>query len=337
MIVLTGGGTGGHLAIAKALATELNARKEKVAFIGSTRGQDKAWFEGSSELEATFFLPSQGVVNKKGLAKLKALFEILKLTKQAKEILKNLNAKAVISVGGYSAAPASLAAIMLKTPLFIHEQNAATGRLNSILKPFARAFYSSYDLKNYADYPVRDEFFSSSRVRDELKTVLFLGGSQGAKAINELAIALAPRLKAAGINIIHQCGKGSLEACINGYKNISCEAELFEFSKDMPNIMTRADLAISRAGASSLWELAANALPAIFIPYPHAANNHQLLNAKALSECCAICPQNGDLADADKVWQIINEIDIKELSTKLKQKINPNGTSKLVDMMLAQI
>ncbi|BCX79672.1 undecaprenyldiphospho-muramoylpentapeptide beta-N-acetylglucosaminyltransferase [Campylobacter sp. 19-13652] len=338
MIVLTGGGTGGHLAIARSLAEALKKRGEEIAFIGSTSGQDMAWFDGSGEFSATIFLPSKGVVNKRGLAKISAAFSILKLAIKARSHLKNINAKAVISVGGYSAAPASLAALSLNLPLFIHEQNAAVGRLNSLLKPFARGFYSSYAKGIYTNYPVKDEFFSTARVRSELKTVLFLGGSQGAKAINELAINLYPKLNQIGVKILHQCGKGSIDTVLSKYKNLGAnDVEVFEFSTDMPNLMSKADLAISRAGASSVWELAANALPAVFIPYPYAASDHQRLNALALKDCSKICLQNGSSVDANEIWDIINSLNLKAISMALKEKIKPNGADAIVADVLSKL
>lgn len=339
MIVLTGGGTGGHLAIARSLAQALKNRGEDVAFIGSSSGQDMEWFDGSDEFKSTFFLPSKGVVNKRGLAKVQAGFNILKLAIRARSLLKNLKAKAVISVGGYSAAPASLAGLSLGLPLFIHEQNAAMGRLNSILKPFAKGFYSSYGDGIYTNYPVSNKFFSTARSRSELKTVLFLGGSQGAKAINELAIKLYPEFKQRGIRVLHQCGKGALKAMLDEYKKLGAgnDIEVFEFSKDMPNLMSEADLAVSRAGASSLWELAANALPAIFIPYPYAASDHQRLNALSLKECCKICLQNGANVDETEVLKAIYSMDLARSSAMLKQKIQPNGADTLIDDVLDKI
>ena len=192
MIVICGGGTGGHLAIARSFCEELNRRAIKPIFIGSTSGQDKFWFENDDKFAKKFFLPSSGVVNKRGLAKLKSLTNIISLALKCRQIFKENGVKAVISVGGYSAAPAAISAIISKTPLFIHEQNAVTGKLNKILKPYAKGFFSSYDELSPCPYPVAKKFFDSQRVREELKTILFLGGSQGAKAINELAINLAP-------------------------------------------------------------------------------------------------------------------------------------------------
>lgn len=339
MIVICGGGTGGHLAIAKSFCEELNTRGIKPIFIGSTSGQDKFWFENDENFLQKFFLPSSGVVNKRGFAKLKSLTNIVNLALKCRKIFKQNDVKAVISVGGYSAAPAAIGAIISKVPLFIHEQNAVMGKLNKILRPYAKSFFSSYDEVSPYPYPVAKKFFDSARVREELKTILFFGGSQGAKAINELAINLAPYLKEKGINIIHQCGKNGFDELKRKYDELGfneTNLEIFEFSKEIENKMSKADLAISRAGASSLWELCANALPSIFVPFPYAACNHQFYNAKFLKDkgIAEICLQNGENLDEDEVIRMIENFDLNKSSKALKEILLPNGAKEIIDKIL---
>lgn len=340
-IVICGGGTGGHLAVAKALNEELVSRGCRTIFVGSSSGQDKMWFENDAAFSEKFFLPSSGVVNKKGLGKLFSLFSILNLAFKCRKIFKTQGIKAVVSVGGYSAAPAAFAAIISRTPLFIHEQNAVIGNLNKLLKPLAKGFFSSY-FKPIFSYPVAERFFSSARLRSELKTVIFLGGSQGAAAINSLALKLAPIFKQKGVKIIHQCGKNALEGLQEEYKKLglsSDELELFDFDPKIELKMSRADLAISRAGAGTLWELTANALPSVFVPYPHAANNHQVFNAKFLVDqnLAKFCFQKGGEIDADEMLNLINEMDIAQISSKLSKQIDNGGAGKIADEILKDI
>ncbi|MGP1484613.1 MAG: undecaprenyldiphospho-muramoylpentapeptide beta-N-acetylglucosaminyltransferase [Campylobacter sp.] len=337
MIVISGGGTGGHLAIAKSLSEEFSKRGEQIMFIGSTNGQDKKWFENDEKFSHKVFLPSRGVVNKKGFAKLISLTNIIFLCFKCRQIFKKHNAKAVISVGGYSGAPASFAALICRLPLFIHEQNAVIGKLNKILKPFAKGFFSSY-FSPFYDYPVAAKFFQTARIRNELKTIIFLGGSQGARSINALALKIAPILATKNIKIVHQCGKNELKNLQNEYKKIGISnLDLFDFSNEIELKMQGADLAISRAGASTLWELVANCLPSIFIPYPYAAANHQVFNAKFLVDknLAKFCFQNGDNIDENEVEKIINEINLKEISNGLKNQINQNGAKKITDKILS--
>jgi len=144
MICITGGGTGGHLAIANALKEELNSRDIKPIFIGSQNGQDISWFKGDEGFEQTYFLNSKGVVDKKGFKKIHVLKEVLSSALTCRDIFKTHAIKVVFCVGGYSAAPASFASILTRKSLYIHEQNAVIGTLNRILKPFAKEFFSSY-------------------------------------------------------------------------------------------------------------------------------------------------------------------------------------------------
>lgn len=337
MICIAGGGTGGHLAIARALANELRKREIECIFIGSSNGQDKMWFEKSLLFSHKYFLPSSGVVNKKGIKKLFSLLNILKLAFLCLKIFKEHKIKAVISVGGYSSAPASFAAILARKYFFIHEQNAVIGRLNSLLLRFATGFFSSYHkgfLAKSWDYPVKDDFFAAARKREKLENILFLGGSQGAKAINELALELAPKLKEKNIKITHQCGKNDFESVKAKYDELGIPADVFDFSDKMPEIMNKADLAISRAGASTLWELCANALPAIFVPYPHAASNHQYFNADFLAkqDLAKIIIQSE--ISSQKVLDMIENMDISSISQSLKDKIKSGASKEIIDEIL---
>ena len=282
-ILITGGGTGGHLAIARSLRDAAMKAGHECSFVGSSAGQDRSWFADDTAFTSVRFLNTSGVVNKRGLAKLASLFLSFKAMLQALPLVKK--ADCVISVGGFSAAPASFAAVLLRRPYFIHEQNAAIGRLNRLLRPFSKAFFSSYEEESLVkDYPVRESFFEYAHIRHHVKTIIFLGGSQGARYINELALKLAPLLKEKGIKIIHQAGSLELDKVIEEYKNLDIEAEVFAFRNDVDLLMKESDLAVSRSGASTLWELCASALPAVYIPYPYAAGDHQFYNAQYLLE-----------------------------------------------------
>ncbi|MSN96741.1 undecaprenyldiphospho-muramoylpentapeptide beta-N-acetylglucosaminyltransferase [Campylobacter sp. FMV-PI01] len=335
-IVVTGGGTGGHLVIAKSLGIELKKRGIDAIFIGSLNGQDKFWFENSDIFLKTYFLKSSGVVNKKGFSKIKSILNILKLSFECKKIFKDFNVKAVISVGGYSAAAASFGAFMSRLPLFIHEQNAQIGKLNKILKPFSKAFYSSY-YKPFFPYPIRDEFFNKSRIRKELKKILFLGGSGGAKFINDLALNLAKNLNQNNIKIIHQSGLKDYDRVCEFYSKNNIQADVFAFSDELANKMQKADLCISRSGASSLWELCANGLPSIFIPFPFAANDHQFLNAKFLKDQNLSKIFRQENINESKILDEILNYDLENISLGLMKISNKNGAKTIIDDILNHI
>lgn len=332
-LVFTGGGTGGHLVIALSLAQEAKARGHKVIFIGSTSGQDRQWFGDSSVFEETYFLETTGVVNKKGLGKLGALWKILKAVVESRQIIRASSADAIVSVGGFSAAPAAIAAITMQRPLYIHEQNAVTGKLNTLLRPYAAGFYSSYEEgKNHCDYPVPEGYFANARTRKKVKTVIFLGGSQGAKFINDLALEIAPWLNERGISILHQCGASDEERVKHAYKELGIEAEVYGFTTQIAQLIERSDFAISRSGASTLWELCAARVPAFYIPYPSAAADHQYHNARyVIDHNAGWCERQGE-GMADKLKEAIVS-DIRVKSEALGKLIVRNGAQHIIQMI----
>lgn len=335
MIAITGGGTGGHLVIAKAVKEELNKRGIYPIYIGSTAGQDTSWFENDTGFAHTYFLETKGVVNKKGLQKLFSLLTILRKIFTCNALFKKHRITKVFSVGGYSAAPASMAAILFQKPLYIHEQNAIKGKLNTLLKPFAKTFFSSYETNaTFTSYPVNEAFFEQRRNRTKLHTIIFLGGSQGATFINNLAMQLAPTLHNKGIHIIHQTGKKEFEALEAFYKANGILADVFDFSHDMPAKLAKADFAISRSGASTLWELCATSLPALFIPFPHAAANHQYFNAKMLAEKNLALLEEQHKLNPQTLISHIESLDLNTISSGLYSIIQKGGTQAIVDCLL---
>lgn len=330
-IIMTGGGTGGHLTIIKAVKEHL--QDEKLVYIGSTKGQDQAWFAKDTQFESTHFLLTQGVVNQGILGKIKSLFILFKATLKARKILKANKAKSVFCVGGFSAAPTSFAAITLGIPLVIHEQNAAIGSLNKLLRSRAKAFISSYKTNSPIQaYPIKQEYFDKSRIRTTVNTIIFLGGSQGAKAINELALSLAPTLKEKNIKIIHQAGERNIEEVKKAYKELNIEAEVFGFTTKLSDYMEEADFAIARSGASTLWELSAIACPTLFIPYPYAAGDHQYHNAKFLVDQDVAWIMRENELDIQKVITLLDE-NLQEKSTKLQGMIKKNGAMQIAELL----
>jgi UDP-N-acetylglucosamine--N-acetylmuramyl-(pentapeptide) pyrophosphoryl-undecaprenol N-acetylglucosamine transferase len=328
---MTGGGTGGHLAIIKAVKEELI--DSKLIYIGSTKGQDRDWFEDDKQFDSAYFLDTQGIVNQGLLGKIKSIYMLLKATLQARKILKNSNAKVVFCVGGFSAAPTSLAAKSLKIPIIIHEQNATIGSLNKLLRPYCDAFISSYEKDSpIKAYPIKKEFFEKSRIREEIKTVIFLGGSQGAVAINKLALRIAKRLDERGIKIIHQAGEKNILEVEQLYRDINIEATVFGFTSKLSDYMAQADFAIARAGASTLWELSAIGCPTLFVPYPYAAGDHQYHNAKFLEEqSVAWIMREGDI-NPNKIIKILDE-NIHEKSSKLQELIQKDGALQIANLL----
>ncbi|WP_034583289.1 undecaprenyldiphospho-muramoylpentapeptide beta-N-acetylglucosaminyltransferase [Helicobacter pametensis] len=339
-IAISGGGTGGHLAIARALMLECQKQGIPCIFIGSQSGQDKLWFEHENGFEAVYFLKTSGVVNQRGLGLFKTLSSQFSAFIEAQKILKKHNTSCVFSVGGYSSAPASFASLRLKIPLFIHEQNAIKGTLNKLLSPFAQTIFGSFADKHrnfvQTPYPIQDIFFQYKRIRQNIKCVLFIGGSQGAVAINNFALQIAPLLHQRGIHIIHQSGERDYERLRAEYAKLQIPITLFAFTKDLASQMQEADLCFARAGASSVWEMCANALPCVYIPYPYAAGNHQYHNALFFTQ-----KKLGLLAPQEQLsLETLNQalsLDIHSISQRLQEEISQGGAKIILDHILEHI
>ena len=272
-------------------------------------------------------------MNQKGIGKLKSLWMMFQAMREARKLLKKHQAKVVFSVGGFSSAATAFAAKSMGIPLVIHEQNAALGSLNKLLKPYAKAFISSYlEESPIKAYPIKEIFFENARVRREVKTIIFLGGSQGAKAINELALSMAPELKNRGVKIIHQAGVNNIEEVQKAYIDLGVEAEVFDFTTKLADYMNEADFAIARAGASTLWELFATALPTLFIPYPYAASDHQYYNAQFLVEKDLAWLMQEDAIEEDKVLSMLNE-DMETKSKGLMEIVEKEGSKKIAILL----
>ncbi|WP_457602920.1 undecaprenyldiphospho-muramoylpentapeptide beta-N-acetylglucosaminyltransferase [Nitratifractor sp.] len=328
---MTGGGTGGHLAIVRAVKRELEGRR--LVYVGSTSGQDRRWFGEDETFGTKYFLETRGVVNQGLGGKIRSLRMLAGAVKKSMGILRKQEAAVVFSVGGYSAAPTALAAKMLGIPLVIHEQNAVPGALNRLLKPFAAVYLSAFEEESpVRAYPIDEIFFEKARLRQELRSVLFLGGSQGAAAINRLALELAPVLKARGIEIVHQAGERHLEKVRNAYREMGIEAEVFGFSDRIPEYMQQADFAVARAGASTLWELAANGLPTLFIPYPYAAGDHQYRNAEYLVQRRLAWVMRESELETGKVLDLMKQ-DLSLLSKGLMEFTPKDGSREIAEIL----
>ena len=332
-ILMTGGGTGGHLAIIRAVKEQL--QDEELIYIGSTKGQDKQWFENDDDFSYKYFFETRGVVNQGGLGKIKSLLMMATALFKAIKLIRKHKAKVVFSVGGFSAAPMAFAAKLTRTLLVIHEQNAALGSLNKLLKPYATQFISSYlEESPIKAYPVKELFFQNARIRTEVKTIIFLGGSQGAHAINTLALQMAPKLKERGLKIIHQAGVKNIGEVKKAYEDLGIEAEVFGFTDFLADYMHEADFAIARAGASTLWELSATALPTLYIPYPYAASDHQYHNAQFLVKKNLAWIMRENKLDHEKVLSLLDE-DLANISQGLMDIVEKNGSEQIAGLLAA--
>ena len=331
MILITGGGSGGHLAIAKAVLQKCHEKNIKCIYVGSDNHHDKLWFENEDMFEEKYFLKATGYVDKKGIKKLFVLLGLIKTIIASIKIIKKHKVTKVFSVGGYSSVSAGVASILCFKPLYIHEQNSVFGLANKILSKFAKRTFCSFKAP-YDPYPIQEKFFDSN-TRTSLKKIFFMGGSNGASFINELALNMAPTLEKNNISIIHQCGDKDFRKCKQWYEEQGIKAEVFSFSNNIDEYLKNTDLCIARAGASTMFECVASNVPCIFIPYLYAYKNHQYFNAKFLKDknLAYLIEQNN--ANKDNVLELVFSINIKEMSLKLNLIEKINGADKIVEVL----
>jgi UDP-N-acetylglucosamine--N-acetylmuramyl-(pentapeptide) pyrophosphoryl-undecaprenol N-acetylglucosamine transferase len=311
-VILAGGGTGGHVIPAIAIAQELQKRYQaEVLFIGTARGLE-------NRLVPTAGFPLQlvkvGALNRVSLAtRLKTLFDLPRALFGAGRLLNEFQPDVVIGVGGYASGPAMLAAIRRRIPTLAFEPNVVPGFANRVVSRFVSAAAVQFEqtaerFRNavVTGVPVRPAFFQIPRKPyvQASPTLLVFGGSQGARAINQ-AVTRAIRPLAGrvpGLQVIHQTGERDYNDVLAAYTQADVPAEAHKFIDDMPGFFARADLILCRSGASTVAEIAAAGKPAVFVPFPLAADDHQRRNAEALERTgAAVVVEETKL---DEVWLV---------------------------------
>jgi UDP-N-acetylglucosamine--N-acetylmuramyl-(pentapeptide) pyrophosphoryl-undecaprenol N-acetylglucosamine transferase len=300
---VAGGGTGGHVTPALALAERIRARGDEVLLLGSDRGLEQRLVPAAGFELAT--VPAGQVMGRGPLARLGAALAIARGAWSARRLLAERRIEIVVSVGGYAAVPAVLAARSRRLPIALVEPNAMPGRANRLCARWAKRIFVQFEqaasrLAPAGDprvrstgIPLRAELVQAFRDAPPRRAVappvrlLVFGGSQGARQLNDAMIELAPGLDASRLHIVHQTGEACRERVDAAYRAASIPAEVIAFAPDMPRRYREADLALCRAGALTVAELAMAGLPALLVPYPFAADDHQTANARALVEAGA--------------------------------------------------
>jgi UDP-N-acetylglucosamine--N-acetylmuramyl-(pentapeptide) pyrophosphoryl-undecaprenol N-acetylglucosamine transferase len=298
--ILAGGGTGGHVIPALAIANQLKkSYGAEVLFIGTARGIENRLVPAAGyplQLVRVGALKNVSLVTR-----LKTAFDLPRAIWDAGHMLNQFAPDVVIGVGGYASGPAMLAAVVKHIPTLAFEPNVVPGFANRMVARFVSAaavhFGETAKYFRHAEVtgvPVRQAFFEIPPKRAGTPTLLVFGGSQGAHAINDAMIRCLPALlrEAPGIHIIHQTGERDINNAFEGYRKVIgttgvLKFDLFPFIEDMPAAFARADLVVCRSGASTVAEIAAAGKPAVFVPFPRAADDHQRVNAEALERAGA--------------------------------------------------
>lgn len=305
-ICIMAGGTGGHIFPGLAVAEELIKRGETVHWIGSKHG-----LEGRLVPEKGIpmhYLAVRGLRGKHGLQRITGPIRLGISVIQALILMLRLKPSVCVGFGGYPAGPGGIAAKMMKVPVVIHEQNAVAGMTNKYLAKFATKVLTAFpDVIEGAECvgnPIRPEIDSVGlqRIADghqasDTTRVLVIGGSQGAKSLNE---QLPEKLKAVasqfGIEVTHQTGVSGKDQVDEQYQALDLDATVVAFISRMDEAYREADIVVCRAGALTVSELASAAMPSVLIPFPYAVDDHQTKNGQQLQNAgAAVVVQEKDL------------------------------------------
>ncbi|MGA3054944.1 MAG: undecaprenyldiphospho-muramoylpentapeptide beta-N-acetylglucosaminyltransferase [Candidatus Korobacteraceae bacterium] len=296
-VILAGGGTGGHVIPALAIAQELRSRYHaQVLFVGTQRGIEARLVPAAG---FALHLIQVGALNRVDLAtRLKTLLDLPRAFMESAKLVREFRPDVMIGVGGYASGPAMLTAAMMSVPTIAFEPNVVPGFANRMVAPMVSAAAVHFEATchyfrncHVTGVPVRQEFFHVParppvRSKDARPTLLVFGGSQGAHAINQAVLDALPKLMEAvpGIHVIHQTGETDYVPAQAVYLRTMISAEVSPFIDDMPGAFARADLLVCRSGASTVAEITAAGKPTIFVPLPTAADDHQTRNAATLAD-----------------------------------------------------
>ena len=352
-MIVTGGGTGGHLFPGIAVAEEMLRRfpQGKVLFVSTDRAIDnKTLADRAFEKKAIACLPLKG---KSLVGSVKSLAQLPISLWQALRLVRAFKPQLVLGVGGYVTGPVVLAARLLGVKTCIHEQNSIPGMANRMLGKIVDQVYISIPgSENFfprgkavlTGNPVRAELLQEAgRRKDQVasKTVLVLGGSQGAHRVNSLMVeAFAQNQSGDPVQIRHQTGNSDEDWVRKAYAAAGVTAQVSSFISDMAAAYRDADLVVSRAGATTLAELAVLGRPAILIPFPYAADDHQTTNAAFLvAGGAALMFQERELDGpklGEAIWGLLNDVPrLQSMAGRMKEFARPEATAAIVEKSIA--
>lgn len=354
-VILAGGGTGGHVIPALAIAQELRHRYHaEIKFIGTSRGIENRLVPAAGyQLE----LVEIGALKKVSMAtRLKTLFDLPRAVLRAKAILNEFNPDVVIGVGGYASGPAMLAAVLSGSPTLAFEPNVVPGFVNKVVGVMVSAAAVQFEATcryfqrcRVTGVPVRQDFFRVGSAPEHkpqsscgpqcAPTLLVFGGSQGAHAINQAIMDSLQSLQCefSNLRIIHQLGEKDYHEAQAAYLHSGVTAELYPFITEMWEAFRKADLIVCRSGASTVAEITAAAKPAVFVPFPHAADDHQTRNAEALVKAgAAVLIRESDLTPERLVSEIRgllgDRTKLVKMADAARRLAHPGAAAEIADM-----
>ena len=360
-VIMTGGGTGGHIYPAIAIADEIKRRypDADILFVGAERGLEKTLVPKRGY--NIRLIPVEGFDRKHIARNAEVIRKLMKGSSQAKKIIKEFRPDVVIGTGGYASAPMVKAAQKAKIPTFIHEQNAYPGVTNKLLEKnvrnvflgFARAseYFKEPDKIVVSGNPVRDEFRGKDRsqaraelgIKDDRFMVLAFGGSQGAGRINKAMVSVIRQVSGReDMEIVLGAGSYYYDAICQAFEDEGFtpgdNIRIIEFIDDMASYLAAADLVVSRSGALTVAETTVSGRPAIFIPSPMVTGNHQYYNALAVAEAGgARIIEEKDLEDEKLLREILSLKDDPKTLAEMARASRGCGPDKATEIICDRI
>ena len=343
--ILAGGGTGGHVIPALAIAQELQKQyNAEILFIGTARAIENRLVPAAG---FPLRLVQVGALKNVSLAtRLRTFSDLPRSVWEARRIFREFRPDVVIGVGGYASGPGMLAAVLMRIPTLVFEPNFVPGFANRVVARFVSAAAVHFkETRRYfrrcevTGVPVREAFFQISGTPTMAPTILVFGGSQGAHAINHVVMESAGQLLArvAGLRIIHQTGERDFNDVQAAYVKLGGAAEAHRFIDDMPAAFAKASLLICRSGASTVAEVTAAGKPAVFVPFPRAADDHQKRNAEALVKAeAAIMLEETQLTPEALVASVTSLLGdpsrLKKMAKAARKLSHPNAARDIAAM-----
>ena len=345
-VMIMAGGTGGHVFPGLAVAEYLRNAGHSVSWLGTKNGiEAKLVPEAGIAID---WLNVTGLRGKGGFSILMAPFMLMKACVQASTIIRQRQPDVVLGFGGFASGPGGLMSWVHRKPLVIHEQNRVPGTTNRLLKRLATRVLEAFPKSFTPDVaalctgnPLREGLQKGPKKQQSPeRNILILGGSLGAKALNEcVPMSLCEVQKEVDINVIHQAGKKTLALAKQQYEEVSVKAEVTSFIEDMESAYSWADVVICRAGAMTISEIAVMGLPSVLVPLPSAIDDHQTKNAEYLSESGAAIhlPQKNLTSDvlAQQLLELLrNPKQLTNMSDKATKLAMPKATATVANQCL---
>ncbi len=351
---IAGGGTGGHVTPALALAEAVAARGDAPFVLGGEIGLERRLVpEAGFELVT---LPSGQMVGRGAGAVLRALFATARGALAARRELGTRRASVLISVGGYASVPGVIGAALRQIPIALVEPNALPGRANRLAARTARTVFVQFETAvpklrragavSVVGAPLRAALVAAFRSAPPRRAtgkplrLLVFGGSQGARQINDAMVEAAPRLARQSFEVFHQTGEADRERVASAYAAAGIAARVVAFERDMPARYAESDLALCRSGALTVAELAMAGLPALLVPYPHAADDHQSANARAAAAAGAAIVLPSRPLVADDLLRALADLaaqpeQLVAMSAAATRQAKPDAAARIVEACAA--